>query len=141
MSFTLGVADGDIDFNVHGRPVIVYGADKGSQDLAQIQTSKYDPNRNYGTRAEPGFVPAVAGDVWLSTELALTVERLQALQASARNTTADERIAAVDKIDVTSRDDRTSLDYELVVSTAAKDDITVSGNVRRRRMSMGHLSA
>lgn len=139
MSFTLGIKDGDFDFDDYGSVVVIEGADKTSQDLGQIQVSAYDPNRGYGTRITPGAVPNTAGEAFIATELNMTVERLQALQSAASNTTDDERIVAVTRLDVNRADDKTSYDYRLEVRTA-DDNISTSGNVTRRRVSMGHLN-
>lgn len=139
MSFTLGIRDGDLDFDTYGSHVFIGGADKASQDLGQIQVSAYNPGRGYGTRITPGAVPNTAGEAFVATELNMTVERLQALQSSQPNTTDDERIQAVTRLDVSRAADRTSYDYNLEVRTA-DDSISTSGNVTRRPVSMGHLN-
>ena len=139
MSFTLGVKDGDFEFNSYGRSVVIEGADKTSQDLAQIQLSRFNARRNYGCRAEPGAVPVVGGESWLSTELHMTVDRLQGLQQSLRATTPDEEIAGVDRLDVIQDQDKTSFNYALEVRTRSGSSFTTEGSVRRRRVSMSHI--
>jgi hypothetical protein len=140
MSKTLGIKDGDFDFDVYGRPVFVEGPDKTSQDLAEILLSTYDATRDYGTNLTPGFVPPVGGEAVISMELTTAVERLQSLQASDTASTADERISSIVRLDVNGESDRTSYDYNLAVRTETGNSIINSDRVSVRRMSFGHLT-
>lgn len=139
MSFTLGMKDGDYDFDDYGSPVAVAGTDKASQDVAQILVSAFDPRRGYGCRVQPGSVPNTAGEAFIATELNMTIERLQALQNSAHNTTTDERITHIASLDVSREADRVSYHYDLEVQTE-QDSIAIGNSVTRRHVSMGHIN-
>lgn len=138
MSFTLGMKDGDYDFDDYGSHVVVAGTDKASQDAGQILVSAYDPRRGYGCRVQPGSVPNTAGEAFVATELNMTIERLQALQNAAVNTTADERIVAITELDVERDADKVSYRYNLELQTE-QDSISIGNAVTRRPVSMGHI--
>jgi hypothetical protein len=141
MSFTLGIRDGDFDFNVYGKPEFIEGQDKASQDLAEAVLSTYDSGRDYGCRATPGNVPSIAAKPFMSMELTLAVERLQSLQNADVASTATERISAITSLQVTqNRSDPTTLSYNLAASTEAGRSVSTSSTVRSRRMTFGHLS-
>jgi len=139
MSTTLGIKDGDLDFDTYGANVRVSGQDKASQDLAQIQVSSYNPGSGYGCRIVPGAVPDVAGEAFIATELTMTVGRLQSKQQDLDSTTDDERITAISQLSVDAGADRVSFSYYLAVKTGAGANVSTSNNVTRRHVSMSHL--
>lgn len=139
MSTTLGIRDGDLDFDDYGANVVVSGQDKASQDLAQIQISAYNPGSGYGCRIVPGAVPDVAGEAFIATELTMTVGRLQAKQQSLDTTTDDERITAISQLDVEKSDDHVSFGYYLAVTTGTGAEVGTSNSVTRRHVSLAQL--
>ena len=141
MSKTIGVRNGDWDFDEYGRMVQVQGPDKTSQDVAEVLLSDYDPTRDYGIRIGAGYVPPSGGEGIISMELTQAIARLQRLQQMDRASTPDERISAITKLTVNRvRDDVTSYDYNVAVRTEAGDNIVSSDRVKARRMEMGHLT-
>jgi hypothetical protein len=141
MSFTLGIKDGDIDFGIYGKPVLVVDQDKSSQDLSEAILSEYDPTRDYGCRATPGNVPAASSKAFLSMELTMAVERLQTLQKSDMASTAAERISSITALKVTqSQNDPTTLHYNIATATETGSTVTSADVIKTRRMSFGHLS-
>jgi hypothetical protein len=140
VSKTIGVRDGDWDFNDYGALVEPTGPDKTSQDLAEVLLSTYNPSRDYGLRIGPGSVPSVGGKAFVSMELAEAVQRLQSLQVSDTASTADERISKVSKLDVTALSDQVSYRFNLAVQTETGATAYASSRVSVRRMSFGQLS-
>lgn len=140
MSKTIGIKDGDFDFDDYGRMVQIDGPDKSSQDFSEIVLSTYDVSRDYGTKITPGYVPPVGGEAFISMELSNSVERLMSLQAADKASTPDERIAAITALDVNGQSDRTSYDYNIALRTETGDSVVASDRVKVRRMSFGHLS-
>jgi hypothetical protein len=139
MSTTLGIRDGDLDFDGYGGTVKVTGQDKASQDLAQIQISSYNAVNGYGCRVVPGAVPDVAGEAFIATELTMTVGRLQAKQQNLDTTTDDERITAISQLSVSGAADKVSFSYYLAVQTGTGASVSTSNNVTRRHVSLAQL--
>lgn len=141
MSKTIGVRNGDWDFDGYGRMVQVQDSDKTSQDLAEMIISDYDPTRDYGTRLAPGYVPPTAAEGVISMELSQGVARLQRLQQQDVASTESERISAITLLEVQRvANDPTSYNYALGVKTEDGDGIISSDRVRVRPLELGHLT-
>lgn len=140
MSWTLGVANGDLDIDNYGNFVTVSGRDKCSQDLSEQLLSYYDESRDYGSRLHPGVVPPVGGRAFIAGELHSVVERLQNAQNDAANSDPYERVANVTQLDIiTDTSDPTSFSYRLAVTTEAGDQAGSQSSVQYRQMRFGHL--
>ena len=140
MSVTIGVRNGDWDFDTYGSMVRVQGPDKCSQDLAEILLSTYNPATNRGTNITPGFVPPIGAKAFIAAELTQAVETLESLQHADTASTPDERIADIDTLTVTAMPDKTSFKYYLAVKTETGNIAYSSSRVQIRKMSFGQLS-
>jgi hypothetical protein len=141
MSKTIGMRNGDWDFDGYGRMSQVQDSDKTSQDLAEMIISDYDPTRDYGTHLTPGYVPPTASESVIAMELSQGVGRLQRLQQQDKASTPSERISSITQLDVARvADDPTAYEYELGVKTEDGDGIVSSDRVRVRPLELGHLT-
>jgi hypothetical protein len=95
-----------------GRPFLIDGIDKCSQDIAEILYSKYDPYRNYGNELNDlANTPIVSSEVlknFITIKISDAVKRLQNLQEQDHFATNEETIYRIkDLIVENSKEDST----------------------------------
>lgn len=114
MSWTLKVSNGDYDFEVStGKVPKVTDFEKASQDLAEVQLSNFDADRNYGNELldmdlTPSYAIA-AGEVTRTVSEAFS--RLQAMQSSQRNLSVGEKLSHIEQLTVVPTGDGSMIYY------------------------------
>jgi hypothetical protein len=140
MATTFRMVDGDIFFDVNGRLEAIEGFDKVSQDLAEVQLTNLDVDRDYGCElvlvdASPSFN---IGESQVTTYVLDAVDRLRALQRSNRFTTLQEEISAIESIQV-YKNDQTEITYGLAVLTSAGPSLESSVSLSQKPVALNHL--
>lgn len=138
MSYTLAVADGDLDINAVGTTDLVQGRDKLSQDLAEILLSDYDAERDYGGKLQTMSVTGPGAKALVSSELQAITNRLKAMQSQDKTATVSERIASVPGIDVQQLQS-TDFVFRIRVRTADANTVAVQDVLKYRPTSLAHI--
>jgi hypothetical protein len=137
MSRTLAVSNGDLDTGAAGSGILIEGADKANQDIAEALLSEYDFVRDQGGKLAYMVVPAIGGKTLIAGEVQKIIQRLKASQAEDPWITLDERILDAD-VSV-YRDDSTGyFFFRLSCPTAGNSVITVTDSVRQRVTQLAH---
>jgi phage baseplate assembly protein W len=122
MSTTIRMADGDLFINSAGRGETIDGADKASQDIAEILLTPLDALRDFGSELSSLNVPepvrVFAGRALISKKVDEAVQRLKRLQQNDTESTAEERIDRINRIIV---DQIASTDFVFWVSVLLED--------------------
>jgi len=123
MSTTIRMADGDIYLNSAGRGETIAGADKCSQDTAEVLLTPLDALRDFGSELADLNVPEpvriFAGRALISKKVDEAIQRLRRLQQTDTQSTADERINKINRIIV---EQIASTDFVFWVSLLLEDE-------------------
>lgn len=127
MSTTLRMADGDILINSAGRAEVLTGANKASQDIAEILLTPLDGLRDYGSELQDLNVPEpvriFAGKALITKKVDEAVQRLIRFQQKDTESTAAERIDRINRIVV---EQISSTDFVFWVSVMLEDDTVLT---------------
>lgn len=119
--------DGDIYLNSAGRGETISGADKASQDIAEVLLTPLDALRDFGSELADLNVPepvrVFAGRALISKKVDEAVQRLKRLQQTDTQSTADERIDKINRIIV---EQINSTDFVFWVSLLLEDETVLS---------------
>lgn len=127
MSTTLRMADGDIFINSAGRAETVTGANKSSQDIAEVLLTPLDGLRDYGSELQDLNVPepvrVFAGRALISKKVDEAIQRLIRSQQRDTESTADERIDRINRLIV---EQINGTDFVFWVSVLLEDDTVLT---------------
>lgn len=137
MSYTLAVADGDLDINASGSGILLSGRDKMSQDVAESLLSDYDPDNNLGGKLHSMVVPGYSGKTLVVTEVQRIIDRLQRNQSKDPNITPDERITSVLSITADQLSE-TDIGFKARLQTADNGSLVMTDSLKFRPMRLAH---
>jgi len=130
MSTTLRVFDGDIFLNSAGRSESISGADKATQDIAEVLMTPLDSARDYGSELAdlniPAAVEVFVGKSLVSRKIDEAIQRLKHLQEKDPYATDDETIDSINKLIV---DSMGSGDFVFWVSVWLKNRQSTSDSI------------
>lgn len=137
MSYTLAVADGDLDINAAGAGILITDRDKLSQDVAESLLNDYDQETDLGGKLHSMVVPGLSGKTLVVTEVQRILNRLQRNQSRDANITPAERISAVTSITAEQVSD-TDVSFHARIQTADNGSLVMTDSLSFRTTRLAH---